>query len=176
MRCWFPLLPNSSIAAVEHCTYMQRLGVLNEPHFIYKTRLTKITLCNDDGILQVRLQGVTIIDLVPQKHKVAEQRDTEQCDCTEGHKNAFTIFILFWYKRLQVSVALAVKLIKHRHTEQAWSFCNLFLLTSLPTLLIEVFMSQSARHNCIIITGEKEIKASRPKRYLLSAKALAPVG
>lgn len=93
---FIPSSPNSSITAVEHCTYMQRLGVPNEPHFISKTWLTKVTLCNDDGILQVCLQGVTIIDLVPQKHKEAEQRDTKQRDCTDGHKNAFTTFILFW--------------------------------------------------------------------------------
>lgn len=99
MRCSFRLPPNSSVTAVEHCTYMQSLGVLNEPRFISKTGLAKITLCNDDGILQVRLQGVIIIDLVPQKHKEAEQRDTKQCDCTEGHKNAFTTFILFWWCR-----------------------------------------------------------------------------
>jgi len=72
---------------------MQSLGGLNEPCFISKTQLKKITLCNDDGIFQVCLQRVTVIDLVPQKHKEAEQKDTKQRDCTKGQHHSFTTFV-----------------------------------------------------------------------------------
>lgn len=86
--------------------------MLSEPCFISKTWLKKITLCNDDGIFQVCLQRVTIIDLVPQEHKEAEQKDTKQRDCMKGQDSSFTTSFSCFGCAERLQIGVAVKLIK----------------------------------------------------------------
>lgn len=103
-----------------------------------KPRLQKITLCNDDGIFQVCLQRVTVINLVPQKHEEAEQKDTKQHVCTKEQDSSFTTSFLLSFKlsfgcakRIQIGVAPAVKLIKQIRTQSA----GLMILWSILVIL-----------------------------------------
>lgn len=103
-----------------------------------KPRLQRITLCNKDGIFQVCLQRVTIINLVPQEHEEAEQKDTKQHDCTKEQDSSFTTSFLLSFKlsfgcakRIQIGVAPAVKLIKQIWTQSTglmilWSILVIF--------------------------------------------------
>lgn len=165
--------------------YLPSLGGLNEPCFISKTWLKKITLCNDDGIFQVCLQRVIIINLVPQKHKEAEQKDTKQCDCMKGQDSSFTTFFFFSLFQLcqkapdrcgprcqtdQTTTKTKCKpdnstvYFCYPQTEEYVESCPGFLSTVLKGIIL------------LITTDRKEKKASRPRSYILFAIALAPLG